>query len=339
MKIKILLLISVALIQTFSVCGQKQTDLKNQLNSTQEQLILHEEKINELKKSNEELKAELKDKEDSFELYEILLNKYDNSRSSLIAEFSILITVLTLIFGFVGYFTALKPAQESKKEVDRLLEKLQSNIDDLFSDYLSKNRDNLIDKYLLALLDKKESEISNAIHYLDTVKHEGFNSEQLFKMRKIVLEDDYNQSTQIFTDMIFTKDEIVENTCVEIFNKKIDSLIAYALIYFSKHEIHQYDNLVVQYMNKNFDEWGSKIASIRSSSEDYLIVLWDGYFEQLNRESLSKIVSTLNYYKSELSLKDKTVADFIEKVRKSKFGQAKKEEELKSLFMVAKSLF
>lgn len=339
MKNKILLIITATLIQSFAVYGQEQSDINNQIKSTQNQLTLHEEKIDELIKSNEELKEELKDKEGLFELYDILLNKYDNSRSSLIAEFSILITVLTLIFGFVGYFTALKPAQESKKEVDRLLEKLQTNIDDLFSDYLSKNRDKLINKYLQALLDKKESEISNAIHYLNTVKHEGFNSEQLFKMRKIVLEEDYNQTTQIFTDMIFTQDEIVENTCVEVFNKNIDDLITYALIYFSQHEIHTYDNLVIEYMNKNSDEWGSKIASIRSSSEDYLIVLWDENFEKLNRESLSKIGSTLDYYKRDQSHKDKTIADFIGKVRKSKFGQSKKEEELNSLFMETKSIF
>jgi uncharacterized membrane protein YgaE (UPF0421/DUF939 family) len=152
-------------------------------------------------------------------LYEVLLGKYENRRLSILSEFSILIGVLSLVFGLVGYFTVLKPAQESKKEVERLLEKLQSNIDDIFAIYLKKNRDKLINNYLQILLDKNENETSNAIHYLKPVKHVCFNSEQLFKMRKMVLEEDYHFTYQIFTNMIFTENEVVENTCVEVFKK------------------------------------------------------------------------------------------------------------------------
>jgi len=335
-----LVLFFITLIALTSIAfSNGEIDIKKQFNQYDTKFIELNNQIQELKDSNIELKNQLKEKESQFHLYEILLEKYENGHSSLIAEFSIFIAVLSLIFGFVGYFTAFKPAQESKKEVDRLLEKLQSNIDDLFSDYLKKNRDKLINNYLQILLDKKDSEISNAIHYLDSVKHEGFNSEQLFKMRKIVLEDDYKYTHQIFTNMIFTKDEIVENTCTEILKNGIESVTAYTLIYFAEHEIHKHDNLVIEYLNKVPEKWGSKIASIRSASEDYLIKLWDDYFDKLNTESMSNIKSTLQFYKSDYKKSDKSTFEFLEKVKLSKFGQEKKSDELKFLFLVEKPLF
>lgn len=51
-------------------------------------------------------------------------------------EFSIFIAVFSILLGLIGYFTILIPARKSNSEVERLLEKLQSNIDSLFSEYL-----------------------------------------------------------------------------------------------------------------------------------------------------------------------------------------------------------
>jgi hypothetical protein len=330
---KLFLFVIILITSTSFVFSKGETDIKSRLNDNDLKLANLEKQIQELKDSNDALKNQLEEKESQFQLYEILLGKYENSRSSLFIEFSIFITVFSLIFGFLGYFTTFKPAKESKKEVDRLLERLQTNIDDLFSDYLIKNRNKLINTYLKVLLDRKESETSNAINYLNSVKHEGFNSEQLFKMRKIVLEEDYKYISQIFTYMIFTKDEIVENTCTEILKNKIDSLISYALIYFAKNEIHKHDNLVIEYLNKVPDKWGSNMASIRTASEDYLIKLWDDYYKELSIESLNKIAFMLQHYKGESLKRDNFVPGFLEKVKSSKFGQEKKKDELEFLFL------
>lgn len=319
--------------------GNEIDSLKQRLIESISKLNNLDERLNKSEKLTSDLQKQLDQKESQFELYQILLEKHENSRSSLIAEFSVLIGVLTVIFGLVGYFTAYRPAQESKKEIDRLLEKLQTNIDDIFSIYLRKNRDKLINNYLEILLNKDESETSNAIHYLNSVKHEGFNSEQLFKMRKLVLEDEFDVTHQMFTNMIFTKDEIVENTCTEIISKNIKSVKSYALIYLAQHGIHNYDKLVIKNMNKTPDDWGTIMASIRSSSEDYLITLWDNNFDELNSESMAKISSTLNFYKEHQMNKDKSVELFLNKVKASKFGQAKKESDLRGLFTYTKSLF
>lgn len=333
--IRLLLCLSF-LISALFAFGDNLDTLNYRLTNGEQKIKDWEERLNKLENSNYELQVQLNTKESQFKLYEVLLEKYENSRSSLIAEFSIFIGVLSLIFGLVGYFVALRPAQESKKEIDRLLEKLQINIDELFANYLKNNRYKLVNNYLKVLLEKNQSETSNAIHYLNSVKHEGFSSEQLFKMRKIVLEDDYDITYQIFTNMIFTKDEIVENTCTEILKSNQDDVKTYALIYFAKHSIHKYDNLVIDTINKMPDEWPSIIASIRSSSEDYLIKLWDEYFNNLSLESITKIASTLNYYKGK---DDKAMDLFLEKIKKSKFGNAKKNEELKSLFLNSKTIF
>ncbi len=155
-------------IKTFTVVGGINY-------SSEEPVVLNrinqEERIEALEKTNADLVKQQQDNKRLNELYEVLLRQYENSRSSLIAEFTILIAVLTLIFGLVGYFGAYKPAQDSKKEVDRLLESLQTNIDVVFSEYLRKNRDRMIDNYIQILEENRESDVSNAIHYLDLVKH------------------------------------------------------------------------------------------------------------------------------------------------------------------------
>ncbi len=306
------------------VFGEGKIDLEDRLSNCEAKLYNWEERINNLEEANSDLTRQLKEKESQFHLYEILLSKYENGHSSLITEFSIFVGVLSLVIGFFGYFAVIKPAQESKKEVDRLLERLQTNIDDLFTEYLKNNRNKLISNYLQVLWKKNEAETSNAIHYLKSVRHEGFNSEQLFKMRKIVLEDnDYTYQT--FTNMIFTKDEIVENTCVEIFRKNLDNLISYALIYFAQHGIHEYDNEVVDYLNKEPNKWSGMIPSIRNASEDYLIKLWDNHRDEFTNESIEKIDSLLKIYTDSplLNNKDKTLIVFLDKVKKSKFGKEK----------------
>lgn len=110
------------------------------------------------------------------------------------------------------------------------------------------------------------------------------------------------------------------------------------MIYFARHNIHEYDNLVVDCLNKVSDEWANSIVSIRSSSEDYLIKLWDENYNELSAESIKNIASTLRFYQEHQPNKDNTIEIFLEKVKKSKFGQEEKDDKLKFLFLSSKSL-
>lgn len=332
-------LISLIITVTILSYSPKAYSLEKASNKGQLEIEELKNRIEVLEDTNKELARKIEDSNNQFKLYEILLNKYDNSSSSLLAEFAIFIGVFALLFGFIGYFTAYKPAKESKADVDKLLHKLNNNIEKMFFEYLKNNRDKLVSKYIQIILNKDSSELSSALSYLETAKHEKFNTEQLYRMSKIVLDESHPSRHQLATIIINTNHEIVENTCLELLKKMDDKLVIYSIIYFAKFNIHKHDKLVIQYLNKESDKWSNVLASVSLTSEEYLIELFEKNYKDIDNSSVHIIKRTLNFYHLRNHEGDTSKAGLLNKIKATKFGKKHKKGELKCIFEPIKNNF
>jgi hypothetical protein len=199
---------------------------------------------------------------------EKLLNKYDILNNYLFATMGVLFAA----FGLIGYFLIFKPARDDLKEVQTFLHDIRNDMGKLFSEYIIKNRDTLIDNALSNIENDNLPEITNSVAYIDAHKHEGFNDKQILRMIKLLKKN--NKDGHIFMEALwFTENDFAEEFLIEYLRKRpMDNLTEYTILYFAKYNKLKYLNDIAQYVLDGERLIGA-IANMKTESVSFTVQL------------------------------------------------------------------